>query len=47
MTMTMTVVALAVLYSAYLAGKVLMELFPQSGFGRRAGDGAQGDTPAD
>lgn len=47
MTMTMVVVAMLVLFTAYLAGKILMEYFPESGFGRRKDGDAGRDTPGE
>ncbi len=47
MTMTMVLIAMAVLFTAYLAGKILMEVFPDSGFGKRRGAIAKGDEPAE
>ena len=47
MTMTMVVIAMLVLFTAYLAGKILMNLFPGSGFGKAGGDVARGDTPGE
>lgn len=47
MTMTIVTITLMVLFSALLVGKVLMELFPNSGFGTRQDDTATGQTPAE
>ncbi len=47
MMMTMVTIALAVLFGALLIGKVLMELFPNSGFGADHDDTANGQTPAE
>lgn len=47
MTMTMVTIALAVLFAALLVGKVLMALFPDSGFGANQDDAANGQPPAE
>jgi hypothetical protein len=47
MTMTMVTIAMAVLFAALLVGKVLMELFPNSGFGADHDEAAKGQTPAE
>jgi len=47
MTMTMVTIALMVLFGALLIGKMLMELFPDSGFGADHDDTTKGHTPAE
>ncbi|WP_164989240.1 hypothetical protein [Roseovarius sp. A46] len=47
MMMTMVTIALAVLFSALLIGKILMELFPNSGFGANHDDAANRQTPGE
>jgi len=47
MTMTMLTLALMVLFGAMLIGKMLMELFPKSGFGANRDGAANGQTPAE
>jgi len=47
MTMTMVTIALMVLFSALLIGKILMEMFPESGFGAGRDDTAEDRTPAE
>jgi hypothetical protein len=47
MTMTMLTISLMVLFGALLAGKILMEIFPNSGFGTRRDDTANDQPPAE
>lgn len=44
---TMVIVALIVLFGAVLVGKMLMDMFPPSGFGRSTTDDAEDHTPAE
>ena len=44
---TMVIVALIVLFGAALAGKMLMDMYPESGFFARQGDDADEHTPAE
>jgi len=47
MTMTMLTTALMVLFGALLIGKMLMEIFPNSGFGTKRDDTTKDQTPAE
>ena len=47
MTMTMVTIALTVLFAALLVGKMLTQLYPNSGFGADHDDAANGQTPAE
>ncbi|MFB9151476.1 hypothetical protein [Roseovarius ramblicola] len=47
MTMTMLTTSIMVLFGALLAGKMLMEIFPNSGFRTRRDDAANDQTPAE
>ena len=47
MTMTMIIVTLMVLFGALLIGKMLMEMFPNSGFGARKDESEERRTPAE
>lgn len=47
MTMTMVTIALMVLFGALLIGKMLMEIFPNSGFGTNRKDATNEQTPAE
>jgi len=42
--MTVTI-ALMVVFAALLIGKILMEMFPNSGFGTKRDDRAKGQAP--
>ncbi|MEQ8896150.1 hypothetical protein [Roseovarius sp.] len=44
---TMVIVALIVIFGAALVGKMLMDMFPMSGFGRKPADDADDQTPAE
>ncbi|MDM8168499.1 hypothetical protein [Roseovarius sp.] len=44
---TMVIVALMVIFGAALVGKMLMDMFPNSGFGRKPADDADDHTPAE
>ncbi|MEQ9176190.1 hypothetical protein [Roseovarius indicus] len=44
---TMVIVTLMVIFGALLVGKMLMDMFPNSGFGRKPSEGADDQTPAE
>lgn len=44
---TMVIVTLMVIFGALLVGKMLMDMFPNSGFGRNQADDADDHTPAE